>query len=409
MNKTSTIAWVFLAELALAGAAMAAPQPKWLSAWISPPIGYEPKIKDALGRPLHNETVRQTVRVALGGESLRVRFTNELSMQPVRIGAASIARRGTDGSLVPGTIRPLLFGGKREAVIPTGAPFYSDPINGPVPAGADLVISIYYPNESAPPAHAEMVQVAPGDVTRREQVPGARTVRLASSISGVEVTRHEHGRRVLVTFGDSITEGAGATPGAHKSWPDQAAGLLADKPAGRCWTIVNAGISGNRLLHDGRGPNALARFTRDVLTVPGVSQILLLEGINDIGASNMAEHAGEAVSADEIIAAYGQIAARAHAAGLEIYIGTLLPFEGAAYFSPEAETKRMVVNRWIRSGKTGFDGVIDFETPMRDPAHPMRMRENLQIGDHLHPNDLGYTAMARTAASDLLREPCGSR
>jgi lysophospholipase L1-like esterase len=214
---------------------------------------------------------------------------------------------------------------------------------------------------------------------------------------------------VLVGFGDSITEGAGSTPGKAMSWPDQLGGLLAASPRNRCWSIVNAGISGNRLLHDGRGPNALSRFDRDVLAVPGATHVVLLEGINDIGKISDPAKMNQAVTADQIISAYRQLVERAHARGLKIIVGTLLPYEGAAYADAEGEAKRDTVNRWIRDHRRSFDGLIDFDVAMQEPGQPRVMRLAEQIGDHLHPNDLGYTRMARIAFELFSKEKCPAR
>jgi lysophospholipase L1-like esterase len=214
--------------------------------------------------------------------------------------------------------------------------------------------------------------------------------------------------RTLIAFGDSITEGAASTPGAYMSWPDQLARLLAKSSAARCWSIVNAGISGNRLLHDGRGPNALARFDRDVLSVPGVRAIVVLEGINDIGASAQAEHRDQEVSADAIIGSYREIVARAHARDIRVIGGTLLPFEGAVYFTAQGEAKRQTVNAWIRNSGV-FDAVIDFDAAMRDPARLAHMTAAAQSSDNLHPHDAGYAIMAQTAAPVVMRDGCGGR
>jgi lysophospholipase L1-like esterase len=226
-------------------------------------------------------------------------------------------------------------------------------------------------------------------------------VRSAGLASAVEVATRSG--QVLVAFGDSITEGAGASDAARTSWPAQAAASLAARRDARCWTIVNAGISGNRLLHDGRGPNALARFDRDVLAMPGVTHVVLLEGINDIGASK--DSPAQAVTADQVIAAYRQLIDRAHARGLKVLGGTLLPFVGAAYQDAAGEAKRVAVNQWIRTAGA-FDGVIDFDAATRDPAHRERLVAGFEIGDHLHPNDAGYAAMARVAVPAIARQGC---
>jgi lysophospholipase L1-like esterase len=396
MRKRVTIA---LGLALLAAAAQA--ETRWIGAWGAPPIGYEPKARDALGRALRNDTVRQIVRVSAGGSAIRIRLSNELSDAKLRIGAASVARVAKDGSIVPGSLKALAFGGSASVIIPAGAPYLSDSLAYPVAAGEPLAISLFYPEESAPPAHAQMVDVGSGDITL---TAGAATQRARAPglVSGVSVSGTAP--RVLVAFGDSITEGAGAS--ADMSWPSQLGQLLGAAPRSRCWSIVNAGISGNRLLHDGRGPNALTRFDRDVLAVPGVSHVVLLEGINDIGKIRDPARLDQAVSAEQIISALHQLVDRAHARGVKVIVGTLLPYEGAAYADSEGEAKRTAVNGWIRSNARLFDGLIDFDTAMQEPGNPRVMRLPEQIGDHLHPNDVGYTAMARAAVPVIARQGC---
>ena len=382
----------------------AAETPRWIGAWGAAPIGYEPKIRDALGRPFRNETVRQIVRVSAAGTAIRLRLSNELGGSPLRIGAASIGRIGGDGRIVPDSLRPLTFGGSRSVVIPANAPFLTDALPLAVRAGEELAVSLFYPEEAAPPAHAQMAEVGSGDLTlvaeakmKRARVPGlVSSVELAGSAP-----------LVLVTFGDSITEGAGASPGKYMSWPDQLGRLIEASPRSRCWSIVNAGISGNRLLHDGRGPNAMARFDRDVLSVPGVTHVVLLEGINDIGRISDPARMNQAVSANQIISAYRQLATRARDHGIKVIAGTLLPYEGAAYADAEGEAKRMKVNAWIRANARLFDGLIDFDAAMQEPGRPKVMRLAEQIGDHLHPNDAGYARMARAAFALVAKERCG--
>jgi len=208
-------------------------------------------------------------------------------------------------------------------------------------------------------------------------------------------------RNVLVAFGDSITEGACATPGWNLSWPQQFALRLAKSHAGKSWTVINAGISGNRLLYDGVGQKALERFDRDVIGIAGLKAIVLLEGINDIGAGSTIDTDTGPRSADDIIGAYKQLIARAHARGIKIYGGTLLPYAGAAYFSAQGEATRQSVNSWIKNSGT-FDGVIDFDAAMRDPSQPAQLTGAYQCGDNLHPNDAGYTAMSNAVDIDLV-------
>jgi len=401
MLKLPSAAALFLLA-STAGAAQVAPT--WFGAWSAPPIAYEPEIRDALGRPFRDETVRQIVGIASAGSAIRLRLSNELSDTPLRIGAASVARLDARGAAVPGSRRPLAFAGSASTVIPANAPFYTDSLDLPLRAGERLAVSLYYPDEAAPPAHAQMVDIAAGDQTGRDQLAAPARFRAPGLVSAVEVSGSP--RRVLVAFGDSITEGAGASPNKQMSYPDQLARLLAARPASRCWSVVNAGISGNRLLHDGRGPNALARFDRDVLAVPGITHVLLLEGINDIGKISDPAKRDQIVSADQIVAAYRQLLARAHARRVKVIMGTLLPYEGAAYADAEGEAKRQTVNRWIRANRSQFDGLVDFDTVMQEPGKAKVMRLDSQIDDHLHPNDQGYARMAQAAAGLVGRISC---
>ncbi|MBC9032005.1 SGNH/GDSL hydrolase family protein [Sphingomonas sp. JC676] len=403
--KTTLLAPTLFGLFALTAAHAVVPD-RWVPAWASPPIGYEPDTRDGkgFGRPFKDETVRQEIRVGVTGRSVRVRFTNELSDAPLRIGAASILRLDADGKPVPGSLRSLQFGQARGVTVPARAPMLSDPIAYPVQAGERVAVSIHYPDETAAPAHAQMVDVAAGDVTAMLNLPAPRHARASGVVSALEVGGTT-ATRVLVTFGDSITEGAGASPGKAMSWPDQLGRMLAANARGRCWAIANAGISGNRLLSSGRGPNALSRLDRDALSVPGATHIVVLEGINDIGKVKDPAKDWQP-TAPQLIAAYEQILARAKARGLKVIFGTVLPYEGAAYASPEGEQRREAVNRWIRANTRRFDGVIDFDLAMQEPGKPTVMRLPEQIGDHLHPNDAGYTRMAKTALPVILAQGC---
>lgn len=372
-------------------AAAPAPQ-RWVPGWFAPPIGYEPKIKDALGRPFADESVRQELTAGIAGSEVRVRLSNELSDDTLRIGAASIMRLDRDGRPVAGSVRPLTFARAAATLIPAHAPMLSDPVAFPVAAGERLAVTVYYPEAAAPPAHARMVDVAHGDATGAVALPMPAHARAPGIVSALEVSG-SGASRVLVTFGDSITEGAGSTRGM--SWPDQLGRLLAAGSGGRCWAIANAGISGNRLLNTGRGPDALSRFDRDVLAVPGATHVVILEGINDIG--KVRDPKDRQPTAEEIIAADEQLLARARSRGLGVVMGTLLPYGGAAYADAAGEQRRDTVNRWIRANARRFDAVIDFDVAMGEPGKPTVMRLAEQIGDHLHPNDAGYTRMAHTA------------
>lgn len=384
------------AVLAVALIGTGASAQRWQAGWTAPPIGWEPASRKALTKPIERQTVAQVIRVDGEGARLRVRLTNELGDTPIEVGAASVS--------LGGRVVSLSFGGAKGATIPAGAPLVSDPVSLGVARGSELTLRVYYPGSVTPPAHAQMVRLTAGDTTASAAETGEE-VRTAGLASAVEVEAARPGK-LLVAFGDSITEGAGASEAARTSWPAQLAGMLQGGAATRCWSVVNAGISGNRLLHDGRGPNALARFDRDVLAVPGATHVVLLEGINDIGAGK--DKPAEAVDAAAIITAYRQLIARAHGAGLKVISGTLMPYTGAAYQTAAGEAMRVTVNRWIRTSGA-FDRVIDFEAATRDPAHPERLVAGYEIGDHLHPNDAGYTAMAKAARPVIAAEGCGRR
>jgi lysophospholipase L1-like esterase len=380
---------------------------RWVAGWLSPPIAYEPQIQRALGRPFADETVRQNVQTAIAGDRMRIRFTNELANAPLRIGAATLMRLDAAGRPVPGSLVALRFGGEAGATIPAGAPYLSDPADWPVRAGERFAVSVWYPEEAAPPAHAQMVEiVGPGDQTGSAAPAADERVRAPGIIAAVDVAGVQ-ASHVLVTFGDSITEGAGATPDRGMDWPAQLSRMLADSgEQGRCWTVANAGISGNRLLHTGRGPNALSRFDRDVLAVAGATHVVILEGINDIGKVRDPARLDQQVSAARIIGAYRQLLTRAKAAGLKVIFGTLLPYEGAAYAYGEGEQRRQTVNAWLRDNAESFDGLIDFDTAMGEPDRPAALRADLQTGDNLHPNDAGYTRMAQVALPIVLEQGC---
>ena len=380
---------------------------RWVAGWLSPPIAYEPQIRGALGRPFADETVRQEVQTAVTGDGVRIRFTNELAAAPLRIGAASLVRLDAAGAVVPGSLMPLRFGGEAGVVIPAGAPYLSDRVEWPVRAGERFAVSVYYPEEAAPQAHAQMLEmVGAGDQTGSAAPVMAERVRAPGIVAAVEVTGADK-PRVLVTFGDSITEGAGATAGGGMDWPSQLSRMLAESgPAGSCWTVANAGISGNRLLNTGRGPNGLSRFDRDVLGVAGATHVVILEGINDIGKVSDPARMHEQVSAEQIIGAYRQLLARAKASGLKVMFGTLLPYEGAAYADADGEQRRRTVNAWLRENAASFDGLIEFDQAMGEPERPTVLRSTFQIGDHLHPNDTGYTQMAQAALPVVLDQGC---
>jgi lysophospholipase L1-like esterase len=398
-RRVNRRAGLCLAALSLASAAAvpaAVPREAWVGAWGFAPTSFTPtKVPSANPVPPPSDfdavTVRQIVRVVQPAERLRIRISNEFGSAPLRLGAVHVALAGADGAALPGSDHAVTFSHQTGSVIPAGAPLLSDAIDWRVPRLARLAVSIYLPDKTPAPAHRVFEYVsAPGDFTGSELMPGATLVRSGALIAEVDVVSAS-AKRVVVALGDSITEGFGSTVNEFRSWPDRLAERLAENRATRDWSVVNAGINSNRLLHDGPGAGGLARFDRDVLSVPGVAAVILMEGINDIGYSTTVPP--EAVTAGDIIAAYGQLVQRAHARGIVVFGATITPYDGAHYYSLLGEQMRRTVNDWIRSSGA-FDGVIDFDAALRDPANPAQVNPALQRGDHLHPNDSGYAAMA---------------
>jgi lysophospholipase L1-like esterase len=344
------------------------------------------------------------VRTSIGGRSARVQFSNAFGAAPLVIGGAHIARRGKDSAIMPGSDRALTFHGKPSGTIPPGAWIVSDPVDLRIPQLSDLAISVYLPGEvNSLTMHAtglHTTYITKGDATGQPTIPDAATSQSWYFLSSVDVLAPAD-TRAIVAFGDSITDGARSTPDADRSWPSVLAQQLLQGDDHIRLAVVNQGISGNRVLRDGAGVNALARFDRDVLSVSGVRWLVLLESINDIG-NGMRQNASpnDAVTTDDLIGGLQQLAERAHMHGIRVIGGTLLPYEGAAYYSEAGEVMRQAVNGWIRT--TGvFDAVVDFDSITRDKANPKHLREDADSGDHLHPSDAGYKAMAEAVAYEL--------
>ncbi|HEY1898192.1 MAG TPA: SGNH/GDSL hydrolase family protein [Steroidobacteraceae bacterium] len=339
---------------------------------------------------LSNVTVRQVVRISLGGSRLRLRFSNEASAEALPLTAVHVGEAGPDGTVVPGSDRLVTFAGQTSVVLPAEAPVLSDPVDLPTRALEKLYVSTHLPGmvpTRSPRSLFEYVAGRPGDYTGWATLPGARLMRIPAYVTLVEV-QTSTAAGVIVALGDSITQGSASTANAFRGWPDR----LAERLATQHWAVVNAGIGGNRLLRYGVGPSALARFDRDVLSVPGVKTIILLEGINDIGVGLRSVPAAEPVTVEALEAADRQLIARAHEHQLRIIGATLTPYQGAAYASPEGEIVREALNHWIRSSGT-FDGVIDFAPVVADPNNPLSLDQRYNETDHLHPNDAGYKVM----------------
>lgn len=369
------------------------------------PFGAKPATFD-------NVTLRQIVHVTIGGEIVRVRFSNAINSDSVTVGAASIGVRSTGANVRAGTLRTLSFGGATSITMPPGAVAISDGVRLDVDAQDDLAISLYLPQPSVATtmltlAHQTNYQSAPGDFTGAPAMTPAATNTTWYWLSGVEVLAGEQ-TRAVVAFGDSITEGFNSTTDANARWPDVLARRLHASKMTSHVSVLNEAISGNRVLNDEIGPNAQKRIDRDVLTQGGLTWVILLEGTNDMGFSQLPPGfvppgvSLANVSASDIIAGYKQIIRRAHQAGAKIYGATVLPFEGAFYYNAAVEPKRAALNAFIRTSGW-FDGVIDFDAVMRDPAHPTRVLPAYDSGDHLHPNDAGYAAMGNSIDLGLFR------
>ncbi len=382
---------------------------RWAASWGASPFTFFSFLGAVGPVTVKNQTLRQQLRLSVGGNQLRVRLSNELGKTPLLIGAATVALAADGAGIQPDSLHKLTFGGATSVSIPAGAPLLSDPIDMPVAALAELAVSLYLP-EAVEPLTTHVGRTAwlsgEGDFTAATSIDGATLSTNMLFLTGVHV-RTVKPVSVLVAFGDSITDGTASTPHAYASWPDQFAARVATDDAGRAIAVVNAGISGNQILLDGAGVSALARFDRDVLAVPGVTHVVVLEGINDIGIGGLGFPGAPPQplrSAAELIAGYRQLIARAHANGLQIFGATLLPFAGVqgGYYTPEKELVRQEVNRWIReSGE--YDGVIDFEAAVRDDASPPALQPQYDSGDHLHPGDEGYRRMADSVSPALFR------
>ena len=401
---------VFLAALAsvlfIAPAWANRDDARWVGTWSA---SMQAPFPGATPATFTGVTLRQVAHVSMGGGVVRVRFSNATGTDPVTIGAASIGLRSTGANVRAGTLRTLMFGGATSITMPPGAIALTDGVRLDVDAQDDVAISLYLPNRSAATtmltlAHQTNYVSPPGDFTGAVTMTAEATNTTWYWLSGIEVLAED--ARAVVAFGDSITEGFNSTTDANARWPDVLERRLLAHRGTRHVSMLNEAISGNRVLNDVIGPNAQMRIDRDVLTQGGLAYVILLEGTNDMGFSQLpAGIFGPGVSlanvsAAEIIAGYKQIIRRVHQAGAKIYGGTVLPFKGAFYYDAAVELKRAALNAFIRTGGW-FDGVIDFDAVMRDPTHPTQMLPAYDSGDHLHPNDAGYAAMGNSINLEL--------
>ncbi len=389
--------WVFLLACSLGMQSFAAPDP-WVATWGCGAQLTEPHNLPPL--PLARHTLRQFVHVTLGGQRMRVQFSNAYGTSPVTIQIAHVALsagRLGNGSIDPATDKALTFHGAPGVNLPPGQTVWSDPLNFNLPALTNLAITVYLGTISATtitghPGSRTTSFIVPGNAVSAANLTDAATTPHWYLITGVDVWAPPAGKAVVV-LGDSLTDGRGSTTDGNDRWPDDLARRLLTNSATTNVAVVNMGIGGNGIF-GGLGPAAVKRFDRDVLDQSGVRWVLVFEGVNDIGAAR------QAGMATNLIAAYRGFARQAHARGLQIYGATLTPFGGSFYDSPLHEAARQTVNAWLRTN-TIYDGVIDFDVAARDPAAPARLRPAYDSGDHLHLNPAGYQALAN--AVDLKR------
>ncbi len=401
MNRSAVRAIVFaftLAALPAASVFAQAPATVWVPTWYASP---EPS--GAPDARISDKTLRQIVRVSAGGASVRLRLSNAYGATPLKLDDIHVAKRISGSRIDTATDQRVTFNGHNGVTVAPGAYVLSDPLTMKVLADSDLAVSFYVPGET-PLATVHDIQrgalyVAPGRASNLSELPEARTdIGVGNAfpwLAEIEVSGTD--TQAIITFGDSITDGYGITPDQGRTWPELLSRRLHE--SGINVSVVNAGLSGNRLLHHGQwarfGDGGLARFDRDVLTQPNASAVIVLIGINDLGHAQGPGSDGY-VSADDLIDGLSQTAARAHERGLKIYAATLTPFIGTVfegYYSDEKESRRQTINAWIRR-QTVFDGIIDFDKAVEAPDAPGHLRPDYDVGDHLHPNDVGAAAMA---------------
>jgi lysophospholipase L1-like esterase len=363
---------------------------QWVGTWAASPVAL-PNPEGRFGAA--ETTYREIVHTSIGGNSSRVILSNEFGLDPLTISSAYIALRTTGSEIDTASARPLTFAGRSSVVIPPGALAISDPAAIKLPALADVAVSFSLPAQAIQQVthHSFADQTsysAAGSVAGAKSLEGATEITNWPFLKGIDVQTGGESA-AIVTFGDSITDGARSTRDANQRWPDiLARRLQADKKL-RNLGVLNEGIGGNRVLHDNTGPSALARFDRDVLAQAGVKYLVILESINDIGHAQDPVNPYDVVTAEDLIAGLSQLAIRAHTHGIKVYGATLTPYVGAKYASPAGEAMRQAVNQWIRTSKV-LDGFIDFDKATQDPANPAVFSSTADGGDHLHPGDAGY-------------------
>jgi lysophospholipase L1-like esterase len=377
----------------------AAPSDHWVGTWAAAPF-VPVSQTDHFGTS--NLTLREIVHVSLGGPSVRIVLSNEFGLDPLTIGAAHVALSAGNGDIDLPSANLLTFNGHPTITIPPGAMVVSDLANLKLPAFADLAISLFIPaqpiRQITQHVFADQTSyTAPGNAVGAKSLASPSEIYSWPFLKGVDVNASGNAASI-VTFGDSITDGAHSTRNANARWPNVLARRLQAEKKTANLAVLNQGIGGNRVLHDGTGPSALARFDRDVIAQAGVKYVILMESINDIGRATNPIHPPlpeDVVTAEDIITGLSQLATRAHTHNIKVIGATLTPYVGAGYQSPAGEAIRQAVNQWIRTTPQ-LDGVVDFDKVTTDPTHPGMFLPLDDSGDHLHPSDAGYKAMGES-------------
>ncbi len=420
-NRAATAALVLAVAMLAAAVSLDAQKSAnsaapWAGSWAASQQIPEPQ--NALpADDLRDATLRQIVHLSAGGSTLRVHLSNAFGTAPLHLTSAHIARPISASSAATDVVTdtPLAFAGAPDVIIPAGAEYISDPVNFNAPPGSDLAITIHYDappvQQTGHPGSRATSYLVHGDQVSAPNLANPKTIDHWYQISAVDVTNvaaKEKSSAAIVILGDSITDGHGATTNGNDRWPDVFAARLRRQKKFQAIGVLNQGIGGNHLLTDGLGPNALARFDRDVLAQTSIRWLIVLEGVNDLGGL---ARTGEVPAADHaalvsrLAAAYQQIVTRAHAHGIFVAGATILPYTGSDYYHPDAtsEADRIALNDWIRA-PGHFDAVIDFDKLTRDPQQPNRMLPAYDSGDHLHPGPAGYRAMGEFVPLSLFKQ-----
>ena len=376
----------------------------WVGTWATAPFGGDPWHQVPT---LVDSTLRQIVHTSIAGQALRVRLTNEFGSEALRIDAATVALSAGESAIQPDSLHLLTFGGQPSIVVPAGAQVMSDSVNLSTPAFADLSISMYLPlqqisNVSAHSSAQQTNYIQTGNQTTAPRFSAPVTMPSWYFLKGVDVQPAAPRAAAVVALGDSITDGAHASENKNHRWPDYLAVRLHDNPATANLAVLNEGIGGNCVLVSCVGPNALARFDRDVLAQSGVRYLIILESINDIGRLHDSNRPDYRLTAQDLEQGFLQLIARAHARDIKVIAATVTPYQGAGYFTERGEQIRQALNSWILTSGA-FDGTVDFDKATRDPNRPTFFSSQADSGDHLHPKDDGYKAMVEAFDLNLFQ------